>query len=449
MTPPGMSIGPLARYRFAFVAIACTCLLATATTAGAQAALTVSWDRSPDAHATGYYVYVGTEPGVYADRYDAGNATSFAITSGSPGPFYVAVAAYTLDGVVGPRSAEVSTIDGAQLSSVEEPAEPQSANSDSPQNGGIAPAPERLCDGSGQRCFLAQEWARTAEAIHSISVAPDARVFAVQRTAEIRVATEAGLVETPALSATADERFDTVVVDPAFLSTHYVFASRIGMRPDGTRDLSIVRYREVANRLGEAATLITELPLPPEGQAPFTVDASGHVYIAMPAWDGNRDPYAATILRFDRDGRVPAASSSTSPVIATGISDPVSLVWDRAGRLWLTGRTTSAEAVLAHVSLLPVDSGTWPLPAAVTHLGGSIAPTGVTLPVTLTSASQYAMSMPDALYRWNHGAVESYAAGALGKITALAGAADGTLFVVVQPIDQTGSRLLELRPETR
>jgi len=72
--------------------------------------LTLTWDPSQDSSVAGYMVFVGTESGKYSTTVDIGNQLQFVFRDAQPGStYYFAVAAYRSDGVMGPRSAEVST----------------------------------------------------------------------------------------------------------------------------------------------------------------------------------------------------------------------------------------------------------------------------------------------------------------------------------------------------
>ncbi|MEQ1731930.1 MAG: putative Ig domain-containing protein, partial [Vicinamibacterales bacterium] len=71
--------------------------------------LTLAWDTNPESGVIGYYVYVGTAPGVYSAPIDVGNTTSYTLASAVPGTtYYMTVAAYAAGPVVGQRAPEVS-----------------------------------------------------------------------------------------------------------------------------------------------------------------------------------------------------------------------------------------------------------------------------------------------------------------------------------------------------
>ena len=88
--------------------VAWCAVLPQAPVAAQVPAVTLAWDSISGEGVAGYIVYVGTTSGSYTEQYDAGNRTTFVYSHGSVGtPYYFAVAAYTHDRTVGPRSEEV------------------------------------------------------------------------------------------------------------------------------------------------------------------------------------------------------------------------------------------------------------------------------------------------------------------------------------------------------
>jgi hypothetical protein len=80
----------------------------------AAASLAVTWDPNGEPNVSGYLLHYGTQPGIYHDVVDVGNRTSFTIPNLSDGQrYYVAVKAYTADGVVSTFSTEVSAMAAA------------------------------------------------------------------------------------------------------------------------------------------------------------------------------------------------------------------------------------------------------------------------------------------------------------------------------------------------
>jgi hypothetical protein len=72
--------------------------------------LTLMWDFNTEPDVTGYIVYIGTQPGVYAQSVDVHNVNRYAFTRALPGQrYYFAVAAYA-GSLLSPLSQEVSGI---------------------------------------------------------------------------------------------------------------------------------------------------------------------------------------------------------------------------------------------------------------------------------------------------------------------------------------------------
>lgn len=69
------------------------------------------WEPSPDPSATGYMVFWGSSSGSYTNSLDVGTALTFMIPNAVEGvPYFLAVSAYNAQGVVGPRSPEVTAV---------------------------------------------------------------------------------------------------------------------------------------------------------------------------------------------------------------------------------------------------------------------------------------------------------------------------------------------------
>jgi hypothetical protein len=322
------------RVRTAGSAAAVLALFAFAATvvAGQRAPgapITIAWDPNPDPIVVGYFVYVGTEPGVYSETHDVGNATAFAYTGAVEGQqYYFSVASYTEGGVAGARSEEVTSV--AALT-------PQSATS---ATSVATPVATRGV------------WALRAnqlDEIVSLATLADGRVLVVQPHG-IGISVGNGSAGEALTLDRPDVRLTQAAPGASFHSTHIVFVGLLEPRVDGAREFSIVRYREVQNLLGEGAVVISGLTVPGAVAPSFTLDHEGRIYIAMPGDPSDRtDPYAGRILRFNADGTVPADNASRSPVLVEGYRVPAGLKWD--GReLWAGGRGASSHPSLARLA---------------------------------------------------------------------------------------------------
>ena len=68
--------------------------------------VTVGWNASPEPSVAGYHVYVGNSSGQYTDRTAVGNQTSAQVEVGQSA-LYIAVSAYTAEGLESPLSNEL------------------------------------------------------------------------------------------------------------------------------------------------------------------------------------------------------------------------------------------------------------------------------------------------------------------------------------------------------
>jgi len=93
--------------RLRALALTLSTVLLSAAAAAAEP-LTVAWDANPEPHVQGYYVYIGTSPGVYSVVVDVGNTTSYTYPSALPGTtYYLTVAAYAAGPLIGQQAPEI------------------------------------------------------------------------------------------------------------------------------------------------------------------------------------------------------------------------------------------------------------------------------------------------------------------------------------------------------
>jgi hypothetical protein len=331
------------RVRTAGSAAAVLALFAFAATVAAGqrapgAPITIAWDPNPDPIVVGYFVYVGTEPGVYSETHDVGNATAFAYTGAVEGQhYYFSVASYTEGGLAGARSEEVTSV--------------------------AVPTPQSATSATSVATLVATRgaWALRAnqlDEIVSLATLSDGRVLVVQPHS-IRISVGNGSAGEALTLDRPDVRLTQAAPGASFHNTHVVFVGRLEPRVDGAREFSIVRYREVQNLLGEGAVVISGLTVRGAVAPSFTLDHEGRIYIAMPGDPSDRtDPYAGRILRFNADGTVPADNASRSPVLVEGYRVPAGLKWD--GReLWAGGRGASSRPSLATLAADAFESRAW------------------------------------------------------------------------------------------
>ena len=354
-------------WRPAPLALVLLCLSGIHTHAYAQnEPINLAWDANPQPAVAGYIVYVGNTSGSYTEQYDVGNQTSFEYTRVTGGrPYFFAVAAYTPGLEVGPRSEEIFFLGGNVTAGT--PATISAART-SQSAGTSSTSGPALCTFAGQSdCYRVDRVASLPWEISVLTPTGDGRLLFIDDGGRhVRLIAGDTLMPDAALTADGTSRLTGIVVDPAFDRNHFVYVSEIDRRADGRRDLSIVRYREVAGLLAEGAALVSAIPLPSYGDAPFTVDGSRRLYVAVPGSSSAESPYAGTVLRFESDGTVPRDSRAGSPILAHGYAEPTSLVWSSVGnQLWLAGDDGAWEGRLARLALSG-DAAEWPrMPAGV------------------------------------------------------------------------------------
>jgi hypothetical protein len=141
---------------------------------------------------------------------------------------------------------------------------------------------------------------------------------------------------------------DGLAIDPRFSETRYVYVQEIERLRDGSRELTISRYREVTRALRERTVIVSGVRLPATGNAPFTVDGDGRVFVAVPGGRG-ATAYAGEVLTFQSDGSL-AQTRSVFALSSRGLSSPSGLVWDAArSELWLSGANSAGASMIARI----------------------------------------------------------------------------------------------------
>lgn len=315
------------------------------------ASISVAWDPSPAPEVIGYRVYVGTQPGIYTRAYDVGDRTSFTYED-EESRYYFAIAAYAYGPRVGPLSEEVS---------------------------GYAATFNKLVSP-----FVAPRVVGyTSGLVSSLAALPDGRVLSIEDGRRVRVVADNTILPDPAFTLNDPLlRLDQIVIDPDFATTRIVYVSQTETLRDGRRELRIARYREVQNQLGEPAVIIAGLALPSSGNAVFTVDARGHIYVALPSTSTSSgrgvDAYQGLVLRFTTDGTVPSGSRAHSPILARGYEVPTALEWNPTrDELLLAGHDAGAPHSLARLGLQGSETAEWPrLPIRLREASGQLPSSG-------------------------------------------------------------------------
>ena len=352
-------------------------------------AVTIAWDASPDPAVVGYVVYVGTQPGAPAERFEVGG-TSFVYPSASDGqPYFFSVAAYSAGLRIGTASEEVMFLGGSRAmtsttarttaastdapvrANVPEHAAPQT----SPINGASS---AQFCPGEdATHCYVPAGSIGPFGEIDALKSIGDGRLIFIEGGS--RVVIESPNNNTASIATIASEatRFASLVVDPNFTTTHFIYIAEADSSTDGTTHLSVVRYREVDGTLAERAVLIPALPVIGE-RIQLAIDGAQHLFVAAPG----------LLLRYGTDGSVAAGNRAMSPVYAQGVADPASVDWDASSNtLWLTD-TQSTGLRRVRLDQMSLD---WSRPPEIvsTEIGS-----GAWLTVTTDTRSVLRISVP-------------------------------------------------------
>jgi glucose/arabinose dehydrogenase len=176
----------------------------------------------------------------------------------------------------------------------------------------------------------------------AIAPAPDGRVFVAEQEGRVRVVRNGVLDPQPAvtihevlMTSAAEGGLLAIALDAQFDRTHFVYAVYTIAGPEGTRRFRVVRYREVASRLGERVVLLDDIPAAASPAAALGVGPDGRLYVAFDAAvSTGRVPavasYSGKVVRINTDGTTPEDRPSRNPVFAADFVSPRSLDWHPA-----------------------------------------------------------------------------------------------------------------------
>jgi hypothetical protein len=235
---------------------------------------------------------------------------------------------------------------------------PVMSETDPEPSGSDAEVPSQLsrtvCDDAEQTCFDVHVLATNLKGVSALTVVPDERVFFVEHGTRVRVIVDGNLVKEPALEIPPDSRAVGMAIDESqFPVAHKFYLAIEQASPSGQATLSVTRFRELADHLGEGATIVTGLAVPAGTTAPLAVDHQGLVYVGVPALPG-RVPLieSGVVLRFAGDGHIPEQNPRASPLLTTALPRPTALAIDSAQEsLWVAGRDASSGASIATIPL--------------------------------------------------------------------------------------------------
>lgn len=324
----------------------------------------VAWSQeAPSADAVQGYAFILFIDGL-------GTSLSGATCSGAPGPPSFDCYATLPPMSPGRRVLELSAIDQATglESSRSGPVTVEVAG-----NGRPASEPSHVADeihepsvtcatGEPSTCFTITLIAADIGPVRRLLPLPDGRLLVLLADGAVTML-PSGTSERPALGrAEAGVTVEAVDVaaDPAFHTNQFLYLATVASEPSGRRTVSVVRVRELADRVGEAATIVADLPAARAGDPAVSLGPDGHIYLAMPSGPpADRQPYDGHVLRFTRDGAAAGHARSGSPILARGNMRPASLAWDASSRLLMASGESGGGPALA---VVPVDpgSGAWP-----------------------------------------------------------------------------------------
>ena len=213
--------------------------------------------------------------------------------------------------------------------------------------------------GDASTCFAVSPVAAGLPEVERIATLPDNRVLAVFAGGVVQVLPD-GVPQRVDVNRGQAANIAAVAIDPEFVSNRFVYLATVAPAAEGRSAVSVVRMRELAGSLGEAATIAADLPAA-QGRPAMSIGPDRRIYLALPSAGGQRSrggPYDGLVLRLTRDGSAAGYEPVRSPVLAVGSDRPSSFAWLDAGHLVLasSGVPQGASAGLVALS---VDGG-WP-----------------------------------------------------------------------------------------
>jgi hypothetical protein len=250
-----------------------------------------------------------------------------------------------------------------------------------PRSGGSAPAlrlsgqhdvPLTACTAAGtSSCFAVGVIATGVGPVRRLLPLPDGRLIALRQDGTLTIF-PSGASERPPLArddAGPGLAIVDVAADPEFETNRLLYFATLGGAP-GRREVSIIRVRELAERTGEAAAIVTGLPISSIGEPVIAAGSDRHLYLAMPLDPTvERQFYDGHVLRFTPDGAAAGHARAGSPVLAQGSIRPMSFAWiDGAGLLVASGASGGSPLAMVASDARP---DAWP--AALLPVGGASA----------------------------------------------------------------------------
>jgi len=227
------------------------------------------------------------------------------------------------------------------------------------------PGNSTICADSPQEdCYRIEVLASGLGQVTALSPMPDGRLMFIENGERVRIIAHEAILTALALSPGTGGRLTGLAIDSQFEASRSIFVAWTELT-GGVPRLNITRYRELANILGEGATIATGLPVTSDSLTPLGLDDEGLLYIAVPVDQTASGPRflggSGAVLRFDRDGRVPPSNQYASPILAEGYPVPRALTIDLSTRkVWLTGSSHQQFGDLAAFEIPTGSRDTWP-----------------------------------------------------------------------------------------
>ena len=272
-------------------------------------------------------------------------------------------------GVEGPRSSQLA-IDVGSDGRPRVPVLTEDVDSGSVVVDAPPIVPSTTCATEAPRsCFAVTAISTDVGPVRRLLPLPDGRLLVLREDGAVTMLPSGASerLEFPRPGAVAVVEVADVAVDPDFLVNRFLYFATTALALDGRRTISIVRVRELADRVGEPATIVEGLPAGPAGNPVISVGPDRRVYTAVPSDPTDeRLGYGGHVLRFTRDGAGAGDARTGSPILARGRPTPARLVWDAASRLLIASGEPGPAPTL---SLVSVAGGEWP--GAVTGIAGT------------------------------------------------------------------------------
>ena len=179
----------------------------------------------------------------------------------------------------------------------------------------------------------------------ALAFAPDGRLFVTERPGRVRVFQNGQLLAAPALTltdvfTTGESGILGLALHPDFNDNHFVYLTYTATGPRGPV-ARLMRFREVANSLGQGAVLLDNVPaanIHNGSRVRFGPDRRLYVTFGDVATASNAQDVASLngkILRLTDEGASAPGNRFSSPVYSFGHRNPQGIDWHPVtGDLW-------------------------------------------------------------------------------------------------------------------